>query len=88
MESFIHDLDEEAAKTVKEHSHDDHSTTTTTKKSTNINTLSSDTTYDKAQIGMNGPGWTGTISNGENAYRAGGPDHHLDELESNDRHQN
>jgi len=88
MESFIHDLDEEAAKTVKEHSHDDHSTTTTTTTTTIKSTLSGDTTYDKAQIGMNGPGWTGAISHGENAYRAGGPDHHLDELESNDRHQN
>lgn len=86
MESFIHDLDEEAAKHLKEHSHDDHSTTTTV---TPIkSTLSGDTTYDKAQIGMSGPGWTGAMNHGENACRAGGPDHHPDELECNYCHKN
>ncbi|CAF3427953.1 unnamed protein product [Rotaria sp. Silwood1] len=77
MESFIHDIDEEAAKKQATHTDDHHSKKEKPAKST----LSGDTTNDKAQTGMTGPSWTGGIGQGENKCRGGGPDHHPDELE-------
>lgn len=82
MECLIHDLDDEAAQRQGKPVHHDSLTAqanTTTIKST----LSGDTTYDKAQTGMNGPSWTGGIGQGENKCHAGGPDHHPDELDCN-----
>lgn len=77
MESFIHDLDAEAAKNQSNQIHGGQSMTTTTIRST----LSGDTTYDKAQTGMTGPSWTGGFGQGEYKCPAGGPDHHPDELD-------
>lgn len=80
MESFVHDLDEEAAKKQEESGHSDHSAMTT---ATTKSTLSGDATYDKAQIGMNGPSGTSGMGQADNKCRGGGPDHHVDELECN-----
>lgn len=79
MECFIADLDAEAAKRQATHTSGSESIKYTTFKTT----LSGDTTYDKAQTGMNGPSWTGGLGQGENKCRGGGPDHHPDELECN-----
>ncbi|CAF3944322.1 unnamed protein product [Rotaria magnacalcarata] len=77
MESLIADLDAEAMKSK--------AATTTNEyhpkmKMTTKSTLSGDTTYDKAQIGMNGPSWTGFTGQGEYKCPVSGLDHHLDEL--------
>ncbi len=77
MECFIHDLDAEAGKRQATNKGHNQSMAKTLIK----NTLSGDTTYDKAQTGMTGPSWTGGLGQGENKCHGGGPDHHPDQLD-------
>ena len=77
MESFIADLDAEAAERQAKNMQGNQSTIRATIKST----LSGDTTNDKAQTGMTGPSWTGGLGQGENKCHGGGPDHHPDEID-------